>query len=62
MSTVKDDVRKLLDQLPDDVSYEDVHYHLYVRQKIQSGLEDLRDGRVMTQEAFDQRTRRWLRE
>ena len=62
MSTVKDDLRQLLDQLPDDVSYEDVHYHLYVRQKIQRGLQDVREGKVLSQEELDERTRRWLRE
>ena len=58
--TVKEEVRKLLDQLPDDVSYEDIQYHLYVRQKIERGLKDLEDGRVLTQEEAEQRMARWL--
>ena len=60
MSTVKDELRKLLDQLPEDVSYEDIHYHLYVRQKILKGLEDLREGRVLSSEEVDRRIGRWL--
>lgn len=30
----------ILDTLPDDVSWEDVQYHLYVRQQIDAGLKD----------------------
>jgi len=31
MSTAKEEVRKMLERLPDDVSYEDIQYHIYVR-------------------------------
>jgi len=30
MSTAKEEVKTLLDKLPDDCSLEDVQYHLYV--------------------------------
>jgi hypothetical protein len=33
METAKEEVRKLLDQIPDDASFEDIQYHIYVRQK-----------------------------
>jgi hypothetical protein len=32
MSTAKEDVRRILDQLPDNAALEDIQYHLYVRQ------------------------------
>jgi len=48
MTTAKDEVRKLLDKLPDDVSFEDIQYHIYVREKIQKGLADVEAGRVFT--------------
>jgi hypothetical protein len=62
MSTVKDEVRRILDQLPDDVSFEDIQYHIYVRQKLERGLNDLREGRVLSQEEMEQRMSRWLEE
>jgi hypothetical protein len=34
MNTAKDEVRSLLDKLPEDCSLEDVQYHLYVIEKI----------------------------
>jgi predicted transcriptional regulator len=53
MSTAKDEVRKLLDVLPDGASLEDIQYHLYVRQKIERGLQDVEAGRVLTQQEFE---------
>ncbi len=55
MSTAKEDVRKLLDQLPDDASLEDIQYHIYVRQKIEPGLADVENGRTLTQEDAETR-------
>ena len=39
MSTAKEDVKALLDKLPDDCSLEDVQYHIYVVEKINRGIE-----------------------
>jgi hypothetical protein len=39
MSTAKDEVKTLLDRLPDNCSLEDVQYHLYVVEKIRKGIE-----------------------
>ena len=60
MGTAKEEVRKLLDQLPEDSSYEDIQYHIYVREKIQKGLEDVEAGRTLSQEEVEQRMARWL--
>ena len=60
MGRAKEEVRKLLDQLPDDSSFEDIQYHIYVREKIQRGLEDVRAGRTLSEEEVEQRMSRWL--
>jgi len=60
MGTAKQEVRWLLDQLPDDATFEDIQYHIYVREKIQRGLKDVEEGRVISEEEMERRTRRWL--
>ena len=60
MSTAKEDVRRLLDQLPDDASFEDIQYHIYVRQRIVRGLSDLASGRVISEEDVERRMARWI--
>jgi predicted transcriptional regulator len=44
---VKDAAKAILDKLPDNASWEDVQYHLYVRQQIEAGLEDDAAGRLV---------------
>lgn len=60
MSTAKEEVRKLLETLPDGASLEDIQYHIYVRQKIARGLQDVEAGRVLTQQEFERRIAKWL--
>jgi len=60
MKTAKQEVSEMLDTLPDDVSYEDIQYHLYVRQKIELSLKDIEEGRVIDQEEIEKRMERWL--
>ena len=56
----KEEVRKILDQIPDNVSFEDIQYHIYVREKIERGLKDIEEGRVLSQEEVERRMSRWL--
>src|SRR5450759_1504537 len=37
MSTPKAEVTSMLQALPDDSSFEDIHYHLYVLEKVKRG-------------------------
>ena len=60
MSTAKEEVRKMLDKIPDDASFEDIQYHIYVREKIESGLRDIKEGHVLSQEEVEQRMSKWL--
>ena len=60
MKTAKDEVRKLLDRLPDTSSFEDIQYHIYVREKIEQGLEDVKKGRVLSQAKVERRMAKWL--
>jgi predicted transcriptional regulator len=60
MSTAKEEVRKMLDRLPDDSSLEDIQYHIYVREKIAHGLQDIEAGRLLAQEEVERRMSKWL--
>ena len=60
MHTAKEEVSKLLAKLPDDCTYEDIQYHLYVIQKVERGLRDAKEGRVLSQEDVEKRMAKWL--
>ena len=60
METAKEEVRRILDLLPDDATLEDVQYRIYVRQAIAAGLRDVDEGRVVSQEEeVERRMARW---
>ena len=44
---VKEEARKLVENLPDDVTWDDLMYQIYVRQTIEAGLADSEGGRVI---------------
>lgn len=60
MNTVKDEVKQLLDTLPDDCSHEDVQYHLYVIEKIQHGVEVAESEGTFSQQEAEERLKKWL--
>jgi hypothetical protein len=41
MTTPMQDVKQLVDHLPENSSIEDIQYHLYVLEKIRNGRVDL---------------------
>jgi len=60
MGTAKEEVRRLLDSIPDEASYEDIQYHIYVREKVERGLEHVAEGRVVEQEEVERWMAKWL--
>jgi predicted transcriptional regulator len=60
MSTAKNTVRDILDELPDSASLEDIQYHIYVREKVEHGLDDVKAGRVVDQSEAERRLAKWL--
>ena len=62
MLTAKEEVQKILDQLPDDANLEDIQYHIYVVQNVERWLKDLDEGRVVSHEEVKQRMAKWLDE
>jgi predicted transcriptional regulator len=60
METAKEQVQQILGMLPEDVSLEDIQYHIFVRQKIEQGLADAEAGRMMSHAEVQQRLAKWL--
>lgn len=46
-STLKDEARRLIEDLPEDATWEDLMYRIYVRQAIEAGLRDSEAGRTV---------------
>jgi predicted transcriptional regulator len=55
MQTVKQIVCDTVNHLPEQATFDDAIYALYVRQKLEEGLRDLNEGRTYTQEEVELR-------
>jgi hypothetical protein len=48
MSTIvsKEEAHRLIDQLPDNATWDDLMHEIYIREAIEKGLEDSKTGRT----------------
>lgn len=60
ITMIKDDVKQLIDKLPDDCSIEDIQYTLYVHSKIQKGQKDMKEGHLISQDEVEKRMEKWF--
>lgn len=56
----KTQIRNTLDSLPENVTIEQVIEHLIFLDKVQKGLEDSENGRIITVEEAKQKLTKWL--
>ena len=60
MTNVKQQVREILKQLPDDCSIEDVQYQLYVVETLRRRTESADKGNFANQGEVERRLSKWL--
>ena len=58
---IKSDARRIVDELPDNATWEDLMYEIYVRESIEAGLADVDAGRVVSHEDAVARIRSRIR-
>ena len=59
MNTAKQEVKILLDKLPDECVLEDIQYHLYVVEKIQRGIARADTEGTLSQEDVEKKFSKW---
>ncbi len=55
MSTPKQAAKELIEKLPDQATWNDIMYAVYVRQKIEAGMTDVAEGRTVPHEDIKHR-------
>jgi len=55
MSSVKEEAKKLIDRLPDQVTWDDIMYEFYVKKKIATGIKAAEEGRIISHEKVKKR-------
>jgi predicted transcriptional regulator len=58
----KQELHKLVEDLPEPVETDEVLYRLYLHEKLNAAEEDVREGRTLTHEEVMAETAKWFRE
>ncbi|MEK6700541.1 MAG: hypothetical protein AABZ10_16035 [Nitrospirota bacterium] len=59
--SVKEKVLKAVQELPQEVTFEDAIEKLYFLSKVEKGLQQADEGRTVTHEEAKQRMQKWLK-
>lgn len=54
-ANIKSSAHELIDQLPDNISWSELAYHIEVRASIERGIEDVDAGRLYTTDEIKKR-------
>jgi len=49
-ATIKKNAIELINSLPDSTTWDDIMYEIYVKQKIDKGLDDVKNGKLTPHE------------
>ncbi len=59
-STVKEKILNAVNELPDEVSFEDAMERIYFLYKIEKGIQQADAGQVVSHEEAKKRMKKWL--
>lgn len=55
MQTVKQIIHDVVDHLPEQATFDDAMYAIYVRQKLERSLQAAKEGKVTSQEEMEKK-------
>ena len=61
MATAKEQITQLVQQQPDDSSYDEIIRELAFHRMIERGLNDAEEGRTISNEELEARINTWLK-
>jgi len=62
LKLIKEDIIKLIQELPDDATLEDIQYHLFVKQKLLRAEEQIKEGKTIPHEVVMEKARKkWFK-
>lgn len=59
MASAKQIALEIVQSLPEDCTLEDAAYRLYLRQLVEDARQDVREGKVFTQEEVEREAAQW---
>ncbi len=59
MLSIKDSAKKIIDDLPDDVSYDELIRELLFKRMIERGLQDSQKNKIISDEELGKEIEKW---
>jgi len=59
IQTAKQEALQAIQQLPDNVNFDEIVYRLYVLNKIHQGMQDIEEGRTISHEELTREIEQW---
>jgi hypothetical protein len=59
--SIKEDVIRMIERLPDNCTFQDIQYHLHLREQVEAAMKDVDEGRVHSQEEVERMMAEWLK-
>jgi predicted transcriptional regulator len=59
MESVKQEARAMLERLSDSATFDDVHYQLYLLEKLRRSDQAIAEGKVYTQDEVERAVESW---
>lgn len=60
MTIAKQQVLEIVRNLPEEIDIDEIMYRLYLLQKLDSAEQDVRDGRLVSQDEAIKETSKWF--
>jgi predicted transcriptional regulator len=60
MAAIKEQVIKIIQNLPEDVTLDDIMAKLYFKLQVDAGLRELDEGKGISHEEVEKRMAKWL--
>ena len=60
MQTAKQEAQEMIQNLPENSTFEDIQYHLYVLEKVRRGMERIETEGGISQEDAEKRLSQWI--
>lgn len=59
--TIKEKACEVIARMPEESTFEDIQYHLYVLECIERGERDIENGKTLGHDQVEERLAKWLR-
>ena len=55
MSLAKDEAKRIIENLPEEATWDDIMYQLYVKEKVEKSLDDVEQGKLLSHDEVKKR-------